>query len=570
MKNKITSYRRSMATPAVIIIFMLICIRSIYAVTVEDKIKSYLEKNKIAVEKKSVIERNSKMLELMSTDSKIYQECLQDQEFKERFGMTVSLPEGQQAEMDKLKQLSQILQYLYKSARVDDENKEEKKGRQLNIIRSQVDDMIENMDSAMIERANKLLNEHLKTTTQKKIYEDGMERLNGYLGDRLDNIKEEKGSKRENELKALGGQCPNIYPTSIPVTITPVPVATTQPSCIDKMKVHDQGNLGVCYAHVAAQIVDCRLHNEGQLREGEYVSPILMGLGFKYERIKDKTYTPIAGDRAIESGTACDAINKSRGRHICRGDILNMSALRGRETEMARYEALEEYAESCKVTELLSVDIVRLVDTVLEVTLKLKDALGINGNREKEEKELKDLLMRDAKSLLSASGEFGNRFKTTHIEYKNKVSLLTRMLEGICRVKNATLQPNRPLECIATKEGESVDMETTHTQILDSLGKGMPIGVGLRAGFIVKGPDWKEDKGISDEEKSKLSTGHAVMIIGTRFNPQKDQCEYLVRNSWGTSCNPISKEYECLPHNGSFWIPARIFLNSEPGIEIFR
>lgn len=45
--------------------------------------------------------------------------------------------------------------------------------------------------------------------------------------------------------------------------------------------------------------------------------------------------------------------------------------------------------------------------------------------------------------------------------------------------------------------------------------------------------------------------GHASMIVGRRFNPRTNQCEYLVRNTWGPGCASYAPN-EC--ENGNIWI----------------
>lgn len=49
---------------------------------------------------------------------------------------------------------------------------------------------------------------------------------------------------------------------------------------------------------------------------------------------------------------------------------------------------------------------------------------------------------------------------------------------------------------------------------------------------------------------------HSSLIIERRYNEKKNECEYLVRNSWGRSCNNINSQFEC--SEGSIWIPKSI------------
>jgi aminopeptidase C len=52
--------------------------------------------------------------------------------------------------------------------------------------------------------------------------------------------------------------------------------------------------------------------------------------------------------------------------------------------------------------------------------------------------------------------------------------------------------------------------------------------------------------------------GHAVSLVGRRFNPVTQSCEYLLRNSWGKKCtDTYSSNYEC--KDGHIWIDEAYF-----------
>lgn len=51
---------------------------------------------------------------------------------------------------------------------------------------------------------------------------------------------------------------------------------------------------------------------------------------------------------------------------------------------------------------------------------------------------------------------------------------------------------------------------------------------------------------------------HAATIVGRRMNSETRQCEYLVRNSWGASCE-LYGERDC--DNGHIWIPQDTILD---------
>lgn len=59
---------------------------------------------------------------------------------------------------------------------------------------------------------------------------------------------------------------------------------------------------------------------------------------------------------------------------------------------------------------------------------------------------------------------------------------------------------------------------------------------------------------------SQVNSGvanHTSSIVGRRFNPNTNTCEYLLRNSEGKTCAIYSKNYEC--KNGHIWISEEFF-----------
>ncbi|WP_413560460.1 C1 family peptidase [Bdellovibrio sp. HCB209] len=57
---------------------------------------------------------------------------------------------------------------------------------------------------------------------------------------------------------------------------------------------------------------------------------------------------------------------------------------------------------------------------------------------------------------------------------------------------------------------------------------------------------------------------HAVTVVGRRFNEKSGQCEYLLRNSWGTGCSSYDKSYQC--ENGNFWMKKTDMLRRTGGV----
>lgn len=55
-----------------------------------------------------------------------------------------------------------------------------------------------------------------------------------------------------------------------------------------------------------------------------------------------------------------------------------------------------------------------------------------------------------------------------------------------------------------------------------------------------------------DVKGPKLDSLHASSIVGRRFNINKNRCEYLIRNSYGSSCEKYDPRVEC--DHGNLWM----------------
>lgn len=73
----------------------------------------------------------------------------------------------------------------------------------------------------------------------------------------------------------------------------------------------------------------------------------------------------------------------------------------------------------------------------------------------------------------------------------------------------------------------------------------------------------------------KKAGGHASLIVGRRKSPDTGECEYLLRNSWGNSCDEMEGEGltcdlicagQSCRYNGHMWVSTRRIKNSLLGI----
>ena len=88
------------------------------------------------------------------------------------------------------------------------------------------------------------------------------------------------------------------------------------------------------------------------------------------------------------------------------------------------------------------------------------------------------------------------------------------------------------------------------SQVDEVINKGDILGIEYDAG-ILKNYKYEKD----------FLNGHASSIVGRRFNPKTNSCEYLLRNSWGKGCSGYHNDYECI--NGHIWIAESFFQYSQ-------
>jgi hypothetical protein len=72
--------------------------------------------------------------------------------------------------------------------------------------------------------------------------------------------------------------------------------------------------------------------------------------------------------------------------------------------------------------------------------------------------------------------------------------------------------------------------------------KKLPFALSICSDILGAGP---QHRGLNESNRCGSGDGHAVTVIGSRWNPNTRQCFLKVKNSWGTSCNSISSAWNC-------------------------
>lgn len=285
---------------------------------------------------------------------------------------------------------------------------------------------------------------------------------------------------------------------SIPDNCSPVDLRS-------KMEpIHHQGDVGWCHAYTAADLFS--------FKTGKQISAA--SLAVHGER---KFISPV---KIIEPESEVSA----------RGSYLDHTLTAGLQKGLCLEKDFpsEYYPDKRQYNQML--DFIKESESRANLINQIKKLkLPISGL----DIEIKDCLQETAQSLHSMK-QIQTLKKIRDAVIKNSVAtdVFLNMEEKAC--KQRRIFPNVSIQSIG-KDRPKTQMITA---IDDQLKKGAPAGVAYFADFL-------------NEEMAKES-GHASSVIGRNINPQTNKCEYLIRNSWGSSCEGVPEKYRC--HKGNFWV----------------
>lgn len=287
---------------------------------------------------------------------------------------------------------------------------------------------------------------------------------------------------------------------------------------VDDLPILAQGNQGTCYAHVASELLDFeRYHQNGTLRS--YSSPLMMARDYKAnssDSLGEK-------DDPFGGGHACQAFNRAMKLGYCGAiDLEKRMILAASKPDGAiqkRYQRLHETGGLFKTQ--------GKYDEEGDPVSKFLDSVGYayeNGNWAEISKIMQDLDTAQvpgstAPACQTWSQKLADFLKPTARmawlrSSESREDFYSRLFEHLCDRKPF---PEK-VACVDQPRPES-------PEDLDAiLGMGKPLGISY-CGDILDHPKM-ELKDCSPEG------GHASIIVGTK-KCQKDQCCYVVRNTWG-------------------------------------
>jgi hypothetical protein len=84
-------------------------------------------------------------------------------------------------------------------------------------------------------------------------------------------------------------------------------------------------------------------------------------------------------------------------------------------------------------------------------------------------------------------------------------------------------------------------------RIHQALERGVPVAADFFYGLLDRPRDYSR----------ALRELHTALVMGQRFSPQRNECEYLIKDSYGSTCGIYSPEWDC--ESGSVWVGESAF-----------
>ena len=184
----------------------------------------------------------------------------------------------------------------------------------------------------------------------------------------------------------------------------------------------------------------------------------------------------------------------------------------------------------------------------IRVIEKLEDLRnGIYGRRDLTEEEL-ELFSRRITSCSDYGIALRNLFPT--MDWENLFTVLRKAEDQnyMTRLVNLNCQDKRISPGIPAQNQLRSDYKfpTAINNTDKALESGMPSFLVYHSNVIKHGP------GLNPSHYAYQNDRHASLIIGRKYNQETNSCEYLIRNSYGSSCNNYHPTLRC--KNGQFWL----------------
>ena len=311
---------------------------------------------------------------------------------------------------------------------------------------------------------------------------------------------------------------------------------------IDKVPVLDQNSQGTCYAHATSSMIDYvrRFKMGGQ--QPTYGSPLMAAIDFKLADNQQITTC----ENPFSSGLLCRSYNSQVKNGFCDTEDIEKAIIKsftpyGKTKKTSWYMAWARNKIAFDTTGFRIqpndhvLDYLYVIGSLYEEKKwdelkRLWISLEINGNQncENPENDILQALQWNDLKLSSSLEKF-------YVNYFN----------GLCKREKLPFNTN-------CKE-KGVPSSST----LDKwIAEGYPLGLSY-CSALLSNRNFKSKTRIITQDEA--CGPHASLIVGTARD-NKGRCAYVVRNSWGKSCNYYDKDFDC--KDGNIYVPKDLLLKN--------
>jgi hypothetical protein len=278
-----------------------------------------------------------------------------------------------------------------------------------------------------------------------------------------------------------------------------------------------QGDIGWCYANAAADLLTYQFRDD---LHGQRVSSSHIALTF------NKEIFGIFGGSESEGGMASFALNLSQFKGLCPQKIEDEVRYMGTQLPLKK-----------RIQGLI----------YLKQNFDRTQGESLRSDLRKYYSQNKSILTRmpleDLRSILQNSSErnFVANFADYFCQGRKVVPQHKRLAMGM--LKYASLNRTEPL------------MDKLH----DYLDQNKPVIIDYFADFFD-----------ADNAKMTNASRHTSIVVGRRWNQEKNQCEVLIRNSWGKRCDGYaapSLKNSC--DEGHLWVSDKVLSEYIFGVVYF-
>lgn len=316
---------------------------------------------------------------------------------------------------------------------------------------------------------------------------------------------------------------------------------------MESMPVLDQADSGTCYAYTAAQMIDAWRFSKGDMNKSDLSSPLAIAAATKYfeSLARPEMVGRSEGNRILDGAPLSSALNAG----------LRFGSCSSRTTKEGRYEE----------------KIQRKIDRLLDAYRQYRSSPGSSTQREE--------ISQGIVCEFNGRGSNTERFQRLRdqivgsFEKDNAYDYLYSLLDTFCSPPERLDIPGKPrvMALSASSIRQENFIETMKSGISQGLQAEPPQPVGISyCPEVLDNPSVRKMRPSGgfyrptcDGDGDGKPDLHGSLIIGQRKKPD-GSCEYLVRNSWGSSCNRYDLPSQC--DNGHRWINSDALINNTADI----